>query len=157
MSMAAHDLEELSVAQQIEQTNAATLIDIADPETGEVLHERLHLGFVFPDNPAEHARILHDIERIGFAFIGGDDGPRRRITGSRTPATCSPQDERSTRSIAIWPSPRSVGAQVAPGAQADNGGTDPHGQRDGEDGEPRSAERASRSGGNARRTAVPKQ
>jgi hypothetical protein len=76
---------EQDIAQLIERTHAQTLIDIADAETGEVLHEELVLGFVFPGNYAEHARIMHDIERDGFAIIGGDDGPRRRITESRAP------------------------------------------------------------------------
>ena len=72
----------------------------------------------------------------------------------KTPAMCSPQDARSTRSKALWPAPRHVEAQVASGAQADNGGTDPLGRRNGEDGELRRSARSSRSGGNARRTAA---
>lgn len=75
------------VARLIEQSNANTLVDISDADTGEVLFERLQLGFVFPDNRHEHARILKDIDRDGFAIIGGDDGPRRCITEWRGPTT----------------------------------------------------------------------
>ena len=41
------------VAQLIELNNARTLVDIADADTGEVLFEKMALGFVFPDNRSE--------------------------------------------------------------------------------------------------------
>jgi hypothetical protein len=68
------------MARIIEDVNARALVDIADADSGEVLFEHMALGFVFPDNRAEHARILGDIGVDGFSIIGGDDGPVRRLT-----------------------------------------------------------------------------